>query len=62
MATEIENDSPLLPLVFLAVALVVFLGAGLELAYLGGVFTGKSEVIANDQPIAKEVSQKASTP
>ena len=30
------------------------LGGGLGLAYLGGVFTGKNEVIENDQRITKQ--------
>jgi ABC-type transporter Mla subunit MlaD len=52
MKTIIEKDSPLMPLLFLAVIFLLLLGGGLGLAYIGGVFTGKNEVIANDKRIA----------
>jgi hypothetical protein len=52
MTTLVEKDSPLMPLLFLAVIFLLLLGGGLGLAYIGGVFTGKDEVIANDKRIA----------
>ena len=51
MKTLIEKDSPLVPLLFLAVVGLLLLGAVLGLAYIGGVFTGKSDVIENDKRI-----------
>ena len=56
MKTIIERDSVLISLLFVAVVLLIFLGVGLELAYLGGVFTGKDEVIANDKRIERRAS------
>ena len=53
MTTIIEKDSPLTAILVLAVIFLIFLGGGLGLAYMGGVFTGKKEVIANDQRITK---------
>jgi hypothetical protein len=52
MTTIIEKDSPLVPLLVLAVVFLILLGGGLGLAYVGGVFTGKKEVIENDNRIA----------
>jgi len=52
MTTMIEKDSPLVPLLVLAVVFLIFLGGILGLAYMGGVFTGKNDVIANDKRIA----------
>jgi hypothetical protein len=52
MTTIIEKDSPLIPLLFLAFIVLLLLGGGLGLAYIGGVFTGKNEVIENDTRIA----------
>jgi hypothetical protein len=40
----VEKDSPLVPLLVLAVVFLILLGGGLGLAYVGGVFTGKNEV------------------
>jgi len=57
MKTIIEKDSPIVPLLVLAVAFLIFLGGGLGLAYMGGVFTGKNEVIANDKRIEAQSSQ-----
>ena len=56
MTTIIEKDSPIVPLLVLAFVFLIFLGGVLGLAYMGGVFTGKSEVIANDKRIANEAS------
>ena len=52
MTTIIEKDSPLIPLLFLGIIVLLLLGGGLGLAYVGGVFTGKNEVIENDNRIA----------
>jgi len=51
MTTIVEKDSPLVPLLVLAVVFLILLGGGLGLAYVGGVFTGKNDVIANDKRI-----------
>jgi len=59
MNTTIEKDSPVVPLLILAVMFLVVIGCGLGLAYAGGVFTGKNEVIANDQRITHQNSQMA---
>ena len=61
MTTLIENDSPLIPLFILAVLCLLLLGGGLGLAYMGGVFTGKQEVIENDKRIANQ-SRSLSAP
>ena len=58
MTTTIEKDSPLVPIVLMALVLMIFIGGALSLAYMGGVFTGKSAVMANDQRIENEASQK----
>lgn len=54
METIIEKDSPVPAILFLGVLFLVLLGGGLGLAYLGGVFTGKNEVIANDRRIESQ--------
>jgi hypothetical protein len=54
MTTLIEKDSPLIPLLVLAMAFLILLGGGLGLAYAGGVFTGKNEVAENDKRIANQ--------
>ena len=54
MTTNIEKDSPLTAILLLAVIFLIFLGGGFGLAYMGGVFTGKNEVIENDQRITKQ--------
>lgn len=51
-----EIDSPVMALLLLAVVFLIFLGGVLGLAYMGGVFTGKNEVIANDKRIANAAS------
>jgi hypothetical protein len=56
MTTLIEKDSPAFPLLVLAAVFLIFLGGALGLAYMGGVFTGKNEVIANDKRIVAEAS------
>jgi len=60
MPTLIEKDSPILPLVILAVIFLIFLSGVFGLAYAGGVFTGKDEVAANDKRIANQVSLNSS--
>ncbi len=58
MKTIIEKDSPFLPLFILTfIGFVVLVGVT-GLAYLGGVFTGKDAVIANDKRIAHETSNR----
>ena len=42
----------MVPLLLLAVVFLILLGGILGLAYVGGVFTGKNDVIANDKRIA----------
>jgi ABC-type transporter Mla subunit MlaD len=57
METVIEKDSPAVPLLILAVAFLFVIGGGLlVLAYMGGVFTGKNEVIANDKRIMDQAA------
>jgi hypothetical protein len=56
MKTIIEQDSPLIPLLILAVVFLICLGSGLELACMGGIFTGKKEVIANDKRITEQAA------
>lgn len=56
MKAIIENNSLPISLFFLAIVLVILFGLVLELAYLGGVFTGKDEVIANDKRIENRAS------
>ena len=56
MTTLIEKDSPVIPLLVLAVVFLILLGGLLGLAYAGGVFTGKNEVIENDKRIANQSS------
>jgi hypothetical protein len=56
METVIEKDSPAVPLLLLAVVFLFLLGGGLALAYMGGVFTGKNEVIANDKRIMDQAA------
>lgn len=58
METIIEKDSPMVPLLLLGVVFLILLGGGLGLAYMGGVFTGKSDVIANDKRITDQAALK----
>jgi hypothetical protein len=60
MDTIIEEDSPtLMIVVLLVIVFLLFVGGGLGLAYAGGVFTGKNEVMANDKRIAHQESMTA---
>jgi hypothetical protein len=54
MDTIIEEDSPALMIVLLVIVFLIFVGGGLGLAYAGGVFTGKDDVIANDKRIERQ--------
>ena len=51
MTLLIEKDSPIPALLLLTLVFLIFLGGGLGLAYMGGVFTGKKEVAENDKRI-----------
>ena len=51
MTNIVEKDSPLVPLLILAVVFLILLGGGLGLADVGGVFTGKNDVSENDKRI-----------
>jgi len=62
MTTLIEKDSPLVPLLVLAVVFLVLLGGILGLAYMGGVFTGKNEVTENDKRIESLALLKSAPP
>jgi hypothetical protein len=54
MKTLIEKHSFIPALLILAVIFLIFLGGILGLAYMGGVFTGKNEVMENDKRIANQ--------
>ena len=54
METLIEKDSPRIPLLVLTAILFLIVGSGIALAYMGGVFTGKDAVIANDLRIKNQ--------
>jgi len=50
----IEKDSPRILLLVLAAIFFLIIGSGIALAYIGGVFTGKDAVTANDLRIKNE--------
>jgi len=54
MINLIEKDSPTTALILLAVIFSIILSGLLGLAYIGGVFTGKDAVIANDKRITDQ--------
>ena len=54
METLIEKDSPRIPLLVLTAIFFLIIGSGIALAYMGGVFTGKDAVIANDLRIKNQ--------
>ena len=54
METLIEKDSPRIPLLVLTAIFFLIIGSGIALAYMGGVFTGKDEVMANDLRIKNQ--------
>ena len=58
METIGEKDSPTTALVLLGGIFLFFVGGGLGLAYVGGVFTGKNEVAENDKRIANQALVK----
>jgi hypothetical protein len=55
----IEEDSPTLGIVLIAIVLLILVAGGLGLAWMGGVFTGKNEVLANDKRILQQKSLAA---
>jgi serine acetyltransferase len=54
METLIEKYSPRIPLLVLTAIFFLIIGSGIALAYMGGVFTGKDAVIANDLRIKNQ--------
>ena len=62
METVVEKDSPVTALLLLGGIFLFFIGGGLELAYVGGVFTGKNEVAENDKRIANQALVKSVPP
>ncbi len=52
----IEEDSPATMVVVLAIVFLIFVALALGLAWMGGVFTGKNEVLANDKRILQQHS------
>ena len=62
MTPMIEKDSPVIPLLVLAFVCLILVGGVLGLAYIGGVFTGKNDVIANDQRIASLIPPTSAPP
>lgn len=62
METVVEKDSPVTALVILGGILLFFVGGGLGLAYVGGVFTGKDAVAENDKRIANQALVKSVPP
>jgi len=62
MKTIIEKDSPVTALVTLGIIFILFIAGGLGLAYIGGVFTGKNDVIENDKRIADQAHSESSPP
>jgi hypothetical protein len=54
---QIEKDSPAVPLLIIACTLLILIGGGVGLAFLGGVFTGKNAVIANDRRILDQAAK-----
>ena len=62
METVVEKDSPVTALVILGSILLFFVGGGLGLAYVGGVFTGKDAVAENDKRIANQALVKSVPP
>ncbi len=58
METIIEKDSPTAALVLMGCILLFFVAGVLGLAYVGGVFTGKDAVAANDKRITDQAAVK----
>jgi hypothetical protein len=58
METIVEKDSPAAALILLGGLFLFFVGGGLGLAYVGGVFTGKDAVAANDKRIMEQAALK----
>ena len=62
MTTLIEKDSPVSVFLILGVLFLVGVLGVLGVAYLGGVFTTKDDVIRNDKRIAAQALQNAPPP
>ena len=60
METLIEKDSPRIPLLVLTAIFFLIIGSGIALAYMGGVFTGKDAVTANDLRIKNQARLQSS--
>jgi hypothetical protein len=56
MEPIIEKDSAFVPLLLLTLMFLILVGSGLGLAYLAGVFTGKSAVSENDKRITNQAA------
>jgi hypothetical protein len=56
MQTVIEEDSAAVPLILLAVMFGVLLGAGLGLAYMGGLFTTKKVADADHKRVPPQTA------
>lgn len=48
---QIEEDSPVTPLLLLAAMVFILIGSGLGMAYMGGIFGGKKETVASDKQV-----------
>ena len=62
METIVEKDSPVTALTLLAIIILLFVGGIFGLVYLGGVFTGKNQVIENDKRIESLNLAKSPSP
>ena len=60
MDNIIEKDSIRIPLLVLTAIFLLILGSGIALAYMGGVFTGKDAVTANDLRIKNQARLQSS--
>ena len=58
MEPLIEKDSAAMALILLGVIFLLFVVGVLGLAYVGGVFTGKDAVAANDKRILEQAPLK----
>ena len=54
MEPIVEKDSVVTALIILGAIFLLFIGGVLGLAYMGGVFTGKDAVAANDRRILQQ--------
>lgn len=60
MEPIVEKDSVATALIILGAIFLLFIGGVLGLAYMGGVFTGKDAVAANDRRILQQAQLKPS--